>query len=129
MSNDQYGTVIPSHTRTTISLTSFRTGAVPDRQSPGAVSHQSGDYRTTNLPPCWPVCSYRALPECRYCPNWTTIDTPESPDYSRHMPAGYSRTALSVHSFTIAYPQGVWAFTVLLLYVSGLSPYCCSIPI
>ena len=34
----------------TVSLTSFRTGAVPDRQSPGSVSHQSGDYRTTNLP-------------------------------------------------------------------------------
>ena len=52
------------------------------------------------------------------------------------MPAGYSRTALSAHSLTIAYSQmcpgfhrtaviRVRAFTVLLLYVSGLSPYCC----
>ena len=73
--------------------------------------------------------------ECRYCPNWATTDTPESPDYLQHLPAGYSRTALSAHSLTIAYLQicpgfhrtavlCVRAFTVLLFYVSGLSPYC-----
>ena len=85
-----------------VSLTSFQTGAVPDRQSPGAVSHQSGDYRTTNLPPGWPVRSHWAFPKCRYCPNWAPTDTPESPDYTRHPLAGYSRTALSLsaHSLT-----------------------------
>ena len=128
MQDNQYGTVIPSHTHySTVSLTFFRIGAIPDQQSPEAVSHQSGDYRTTDLPPCWPVRSYRALPECRYCPNWATTDTPESPDYLRHLPAGYSRTVLSAHSLTIAYLQRcpgfhltavlrVRAFTVLLFY-------------
>ena len=110
------------HTRySTVSLTSFRTGAVPDRQSPGEVSHQSGDYRTTNIPPCWPVCSYWALLECRYCPNWATTDTPESPDYLRHLAAGYSRTALSLSLSLCTFTHN-HVFTNM----SGLSPYSCS---
>ena len=78
-------------------------------------------------------------PECRYCHNWAITDTPGSPDYLRHLSVGYSRTALSSHSLTIAYLQicpgfhrtavlRVRAFTVLQLLVSGLSPYCCSTP-
>ena len=65
--------------------------------------------------------------ECRYCPNWAATDTPGSPVRPCHMPAGYSRTALSAHSLTIAYSQmclgfhctavvRVRAFTILLFY-------------
>ena len=110
-------------------LLSCLTNFLPDRCSTGPVgNHPLGLLvRTTNLPPCWPVRSYRALPECRYCPNWATTDTPRTPNYLRHLPARYSRTALSAHSLTIAYLQrcsgfhrivviGVRAFTVLLFY-------------
>ena len=92
---------------------------------PGAVSHQSGNYRTTNRPPGWPVCSHRALPKCRYSPKLAPIDTPESPDHPRPPPAGYSRTILSANSLIITCLQicpgfhrttvlHVQAFTVLL---------------
>ena len=98
-----------------VSLTSFRTGAVPDR--------------TTNLPPGWPVRSHWAFPKCRYCPNWAPTDTPESPDYTQHPLAGYSRTALSLSLHIHSQPcvdKYVRAFTIMLFYVYGLSPYCCS---
>ena len=97
----------------TVSLTPFRTGAVPDRQFPGWFPTSSV---TT-------VRSHRALPECRYRPNWLPPTPPESPDYFRPPPAGYSRNALSlcIHSQSCIY-QYVWAFTLPLLYTSGLSP-------
>ena len=100
----------------TVSLTSFRT-------------HESGDCRTTTLPSDRPVRSHRALPECRYRPNWLPPTPPESPDYFRPPPAGYSRTALflRIHSQSRVYKY-VRAFTVPLFYTSGLSPYCCYIP-
>ena len=85
-----------------------------DWKSPGAVSHQSVDYRTTNLPPRWAVHAYWPLPECRYCPNWAATNTPGSPVHPCHRPAEYSRTSLSTFTHNRVF-----------LYVSGLSPYCC----
>ena len=69
--------------------------------NPGVVSHQTGDYRTTDLPPRRAVYASRALPECQYYHNWAPTDTPRLPDRSHYRPAGYSRTTLSVHEFTI----------------------------
>ena len=102
----------------TVSLTSFQTGSVLDRQSPGwfPIIHESGDYRTMTLPSGRPVHSHRALPKCRYRPNWLPPTPPESPDYFRHPPAGYSRTALSLCAFT---------HNRMSTNMSGLSPYCC----
>ena len=89
--------------------------------------------------PGWPMRCFRALPECRYHPNWLPPTPPESPDYVRHLPAEYSRKGISAHSLTIACLQicpgfhrtaviHIRAFTVLLFYMSGLSQYCCSTP-
>ena len=129
MHDNQYGTVIPSHTLF-YCLTNFLPGRCSTGpEIPGVVSHESRYHWTTSLPPGWPVRSHRALPECRYLPKLAPTDTPESHDYSRHPPAGYSQTALSAHSLTIACLQlcpgfhstavlNVWAFTVLLFYSS-----------
>ena len=97
---------------------------LPDRCStgpaiPGVVSQESGDYRTTSRPPNRLVRSHRALPECRYRPNWLPPTPTESPDDLRPPPTGYSRTALSAHSLTLGIQKYVWAFTVPLLYYPG----------
>ena len=99
---------------------------LPDRCSTGLAIPGVGNHpRVRELP----VRSHRALPECRYRPNWLPPTPPESPDDFRPPPAGYSRTALSAHSLTITRLQKcVRAFTVPLLYSSGLSPYRCSTP-
>ena len=90
---------------TPVRLTFSRTGSVPDRQSPGVVSHQSGDYRTTNLPPRRAVHANRAPQKCQCHLNWATTDTLGLPIRPLYRPAGYSRTTLSVHEFTITYSQ------------------------
>ena len=100
----------------TVSLTSFRTGAV---------SHQSGDYQTTNRPAGRCALTGRSR-SADICPNWlpptprshpTTLDLclPDIPEPS----------SLRIHSQSRVYKY-VRAFTVLLFYMSGLSPYCCS---
>ena len=91
--------------RNPVQLTSSRAGSVPDWQSPGGVSHQSRDYRTTNLPPRRAVHANRAVPKCQCHPNWATTDTPGLPIRQLYRPAGFSRTTLSVHEFTITYSQ------------------------
>ena len=95
--------------------------SLPDRCStgpaiPGAVSHQSGDYRTTNLLPCWPVRSYREPPECRYCPNYATTDIP---GITRLSPPSACRVFPNRSLFTFTHNR---VFTKM----SGLSAYCCS---
>ena len=100
----------------TVSLTSFRCSTGP--AIPRVVSHESGDYRTTTLPPGRPLRAHRALPECRYRPNWLPPSPPGSPNYFRHPADGYSRTALSAHSLTITCLQicpGFHHTAVLLL--------------
>ena len=113
---------------------------LPDRCStgppiPGVVSHESGDYRTTSRPPNRPLRSHRALPECRYRPNWLPPTSPESPDDRRHPPTVTPELlSLRIHSHSQKY---VLAFTVPLLYypgfhrttviLSGLSPHRCYI--
>ena len=110
------------HPYTDSCLTAF----LPDRFStgpaiPGAVSHQSGDYRTTNLPPRRAVDTHWALSECQYNPNRATTDTPGSPVRPYHRPVGYSRTTLSVHEFTITYSYMYPGFhRIAVLQVSGL---------
>ena len=64
------------------------------------------------------VRSHRALPECRYRPNWLPPTPPESPDDLWPPPTGYSRTALNAHSLTLGIQKYV-RFTVPLLYYPG----------
>ena len=116
MHDNQYGTVIPSHTLF-YCLTNFLPGRCSTRpEIPGVVSHESGDHWTTSLPPGWPVRSHRALPECRYLPKLAPTDTPESPDCSRHPPC---RLLPNRSLCTFTHNR---VFTTM----SGLSQYCCS---
>ena len=110
--------ILSSVHRIPVQLTSSRTGSVPDRQSPGAVSHQSGDYRTTNLPPRRAVHANRALPKCQCHPNWATTDTPGLPIRPLYRPAWYSRTTLSVHEFTI-FPNAFGFYRIAVLMCPG----------
>ena len=92
--DNQYGTVIPSHIHcSTVSLTSFRTGAVPDRQSPGAVSPSPG------------ITGLRIGRSRRADISWAPTDTRNHPttrvltNMSGFSP--YSTAVLRVRAFTI----------------------------
>ena len=107
---------------------------LPDRCSTGpaiprVVSHESGDYRSMTLSSERPVRSHWLLPKFRYCPNWATTDTP---GVTRRLPASTGRLLpnCSLCAFTHNHvsTKSVRAFTVPLLYSSGISPYCCSTP-
>ena len=108
----------------TVSLTSFRTGAVPDRQSPGWFPTSPGITGLRLFVPSWPVRSDRALRECQYCPNW--LPPMESPTTSAiRRPDTPEPLSLHIHSQSRVHKY-VRGFTVQLLYTSRLSPYCCS---
>ena len=92
---------------------------------PGAVSHQSGNYRTTNLPPAgrcalighpWnaDIALTGLPPTPRDHPTTSAICLPDIPEL----------LSLHIYSQSRIY-KDVRAFTVLLFYVSGLSPYRC----
>ena len=111
----------------TVSPTSFWTGAIPDRQSPRWFPTSSGiNGRRISLFPAGRCALTGHSRNADIAHTGSHRHPPESPDYVPHPPAGYSQSALSAHSLTITCSQYVRAFTVLLLYTSGLSPYCCS---
>ena len=110
----------------TVSLTSFRTGAVPDRQSPGWFPTSqgitglrlslpagrcalTGHSRSADIAQNWLPPTPRSH---LTTPDICLADTPEP-------------LSLHIHSQLRVYKY-VRAFTVLLFYMFGLSSYCCS---
>ena len=128
----------------TVSLTSFRTGVIPDRQSPGwlptspgitGLSHQlpSGpvQYRTSNPHGGFPLVrgltDYESLcsrlvgalspgtPGMPISPTLAPTDTPRSHPTTSHIRLADTPKALSLHIHSQSRVHNM----------SGLSPYCC----
>ena len=110
----------------TVTLTSFRTGAVPDRHSPGWFPTSPG---ITGLRISLPA-GRCALTGCSQNADIAQTGShrhprshPTTPDLRR--PDTSELLSLRIHSQPRAYKY-VWAFTVPLFYTSGLSLYRCS---
>ena len=130
MQNNLYGTVIPSHT-----LLHCLTNFLPDRCSTGPAIPGGG------FPPVRGLPDYESPVPAGRCPltgrsqsaDIALTGLPPTPrnhpaTLDIHLPDIPEPLSLHIHSQSRV-DKYVRAFTVLLFYVSGLSPYCCSIPI
>ena len=110
----------------TVTLTSFRTGAVPDRQSPGWFPTSPGITRLQlSLPAgrCGLTGRSRNADIAQTGSNRHPRSHPTTPDIRRLDTS--ELLSLRIHSQLHIYKY-VRAFTVPLFYASGLSPYRCS---
>ena len=106
----------------TVSLTPFRTGAVPDRESPGWFPTSPG---ITGLRLSHPAGRCALTGHSRgadMAQNWLPPTTP-----AIRLPDTPEPLSLHAHSQSRVHKY-VRVFTILMLCTSGLSPYCCSTP-
>ena len=113
--------------RSTVALTSFRTGAVLDRQTPGGrfptspgitglrISRPAGRCALTRRSRSADIAQTGLPPTPRNHPTTLDIRLPDIPE----------PLSLHIHSQPRV-DKYIQTFTILLFYVSGLSPYCCS---